>query len=168
MRFERIVGGEGPPRIVGVKRLPAPARREKPRPLPELVPDTPAPASGACPEVTHVRSTSYVAVSLLFSALVFGFFLVSERGLLQVRRQRLELAIMQAEVAELDVDNRKLEAEVEALQNDPTAVEKIARETLNLVKPGEIVLLLPEGWQARVRPPESAAPAPATAAPGTP
>jgi cell division protein FtsB len=167
VRFERIVG-ECPPRIVGVKRLPVPPRREKPRPLPELVPDTPAPASGACPEVKHVRSTSYVALSLLFSALVFGFFLVSDRGLLQVRRQRLELATMQAEVAELDADNRKLEAEVAALQNDPKAVEKIARETLNLVRPGEIVLILPEGWQARVRPPESAAPPPETAAPKSP
>jgi cell division protein FtsB len=168
VRFKRIVGGEGPPRIVGVKRLPVPARREKPRPLPELAPETPAPASGAHPDTTHVRSTSYIAISLLFSALVFGFFLVSERGLLQVRRQRQELAIMQAEVAELDADNRKLEAEVAALKNDPEAVEKIARETLNLVKPGEIVLILPEGWQARVRPPESAAPAPATAAPKSP
>jgi cell division protein FtsB len=167
MRFERVVGGEGPPRIVGVKRLPAPGRREKPRPLPELVPETPAPASGARPDARHVRSTSYVAVSLLFSALVFGFFLVSERGLLQVRRQRQELALMQAQVAELDADNRKLEAEVEALKNDPMAVEKIARETLNLVKPGEVVLILPEGWQARVRPPESA-PFPATAAPKSP
>jgi cell division protein FtsB len=168
VRFERIVGGEGPPRIVGVRRLPAPGRREKPRPLPELVPETEAPASGAHPDTTHVRSTSYVAVSLLFSALVFGFFLVSERGLLQVRRQRQELANMQAQVGEFDADNRKLEAEIEALKNDPMAVEKIARETLNLVKPGEVVLILPEGWQARVKPPESAAPAPATAAPKNP
>lgn len=167
MRFERVVGGESPPRLVGVKRLPAPSRgerREKPRALPELVPETPSPAAGARPEVTHVRSTSYVALSLLFSALVFGFFLVSDRGLLQVRRERRQLASMQAEVAELDAGNKKLEAEVEALRNDPKAVEKIARETLNLVRPGEIVLILPEGWQARVKPQDAAAPAPATAA----
>lgn len=168
MRFERVVGGEGPPRIIGVKRLPAQPLRERPRPLPELVPETPAHASGARPEVTHVRSTSYVAVSLVFSVLVFGFFLVSDRGLLQVRRLRRQLAVMQAEVADLDAGNRKLEAEVAALQNDPKAVEKIARETLNLVKKGEIVLILPEGWQTRVRPPEIGAPAPATAAPKSP
>jgi len=168
VRFERIVGGEGPPRIVGVRRLPAPGRREKSRPLPELVPETEAPASGAHPDTMHVRSTSYVAVSLLFSVLVFGFFFVSGRGLLQVRRQRLRLADMQAEVAKLDAENRHLEEEVAALQNDPEAVEKIARETLNLVKPGEVVLILPDGWQARIKPPESAAPASATAAPNSP
>ena len=75
---------------------------------------------------------------------------------------------MQAEVAQLDADNRKLEAEVAALKSDPKAVEKTARETLNLVKPGEVVLILPDGWQARVKPPEAAAPAPATAAPKSP
>ncbi len=75
---------------------------------------------------------------------------------------------MQAEVAKLDADNRKLEAEVKALKTDPKAVEKTARETLNLVKPGEIVLILPEGWQARVKPPEPAAPAAATAAQRSP
>jgi cell division protein FtsL len=75
---------------------------------------------------------------------------------------------MQAEVAQLDEGNRKLEAEVAALNSDPKAVEKIARETLNLVRPGEVVLILPEGWQARVKPPETAAPAPATAAPKSP
>jgi cell division protein FtsB len=163
VRFERIVGGKGG--VVGVKRLPATPRLEESRPLPELMPDTPAPASGARPDAPHVKPTSYIAISLLFSVVVFGFFLVSERGLLQVRRQRLQLTIMQAQVAELDADNRKLEAEVEALKNDPMAVEKIARETLNLVKPGEIVLILPEGWQARVKPPESEATAPATATP---
>ena len=72
---------------------------------------------------------------------------------------------MQVAVAQLDADNRKLEAEVAALKNDPHAVEKIARETLNLVRPGEIVLILPEGWEARVKPPESEAPAPAAATP---
>jgi cell division protein FtsB len=160
VRFERIVGGEGPPRIVGVKRLRAPSRREEPRPLPELVSETPAPVSGARPDAPRVRPVSYVAVSILFSALVFGFFLVNEHGLLQVRRQRLTLAKMQAEVSQLDGDNRKLEAEVAALKSDPKALEKTARETLNLVRPGEVVLILPEGWQARVKPPAAPDPVP--------
>jgi cell division protein FtsB len=163
VRFERIDGGKGG--VVGVKRLPATPRLEESRPLPELRPDTPAPASGARPDAPHVKATSYIAVSLLFSVVVFGFFLLSPSGFLKVREQRIQLAKMQIAVAQLDADNRKLEAEVLALKNDPQAVEKIARETLNLVKPGEIVLILPEGWQARVKPPESEATAPATATP---
>jgi cell division protein FtsB len=153
VRFERIVGGEGPPRVIGVKKLPAPGRREQPRPLPELMPDTPAPASGARPDGKHVRPASYVAISLGFSLLVFGFFLLSPSGLLKVRKQRIQLAAMQADVANLYAENHRLEEEVVALKTDPKAVEKIARETLNLVRPGEVVLLLPDGWQARVKPP---------------
>ena len=150
------------PASSGVKRLPAPGRREEPRPLPELMPETPAPASGARPD-GRAREARVLSspISLLFSALVFGFFLVSPSGLLKVRKQRIQLAAMQAEVEKLYADNRKLEDEVVALKTDPKAVEKIARETLNLVKPGEVVLLLPEGWQARVKPPETAASAPA-------
>ena len=71
-----------------------------------------------------------------------------------------------AEVEKLYAENLHLEEEVVALKTDPKAVEKIARETLNLVKPGEVVLLLPEGWQARVKPPappEAPAPTPASA-----
>lgn len=153
MRFERIVGGEGPPRVASVKKLPREGRREVPRPLPELMPDTPAPASGARPDGRQVRPASYVAISLVFSLLVFGFFLLSPSGLLKVRKQRIQLAAMQADVEKLYAENLRLEEEVVALKTDPKAVEKIARETLNLVKPGEVVLLLPEGWQARVKPP---------------
>ncbi|MEO8585086.1 MAG: septum formation initiator family protein [Acidobacteriota bacterium] len=165
MRFERIVGGQGPPRVTSGKKLPAGSRREEARPLPELMPDTPAPASGARPDGRHVRPASYVVVSLGFSFLVFGFFLLSPSGLLKVRKQRIQLAAMQAEVEKLYAENLHLEEEVIALKTDPKAVEKIARETLNLVKPGEVVLLLPDGWQTRVKPPAAPdAPAP-TAAP---
>ena len=163
MRFERIVGGEGPPRVAGVKKLPAPGRREDPRPLPELRPDTPSPAAGARPDARHVRPASYVAISLLFSLIVFGYFLLSPSGLLKVRKQRIQLAAMQADVEKLYAENRRLEEEVVALKTDPKAVEKIARETLNLVKPGDVVLLLPEGWQARVKPPSAPTPASAPA-----
>lgn len=165
MRFERIVGGEGPPRIVGVKRIPRredaepPARGSEPPPRRART-DHGEEAPAARPETRHVRPASYVLVSLLLSALFFGIFLVSDRGLLQVRKQRLLLAKARAEVAELEAGNRKLEAEVAALRGDPRAVEKIAREQLNLVRPGEVVVVLPDGWERRVKPAPAPSPAP--------
>ena len=162
MRFERIVGGEGPPRLVGVKRIP----RQGGAPPPPRTPllraartDHGLEAPAARPEGRHVRPASYVLVSLLLSALFFGIFLVSDRGLLMVRKQRQQLAKAREEVAELEAGNKKLEAEVAALKSDPRAVEKVAREQLNLVKPGEIVLVLPDGWERRVRPAPAATPA---------
>ncbi len=159
MRFEQIVG-EGSPRVIGVKKLHAQGRRDEERRLPELKPDTPPPASGARPDARHVNPASYIAISLVFSLFVFGLFLLSPSGLLRVRKQRVQLAAMQAEVAKLYAENVRLEEEVHALKTDPKAVEKIARETLNLVKPGEVVLLLPDGWQTRVKPPAATPPAP--------
>ncbi len=167
MRFERIVGGEGPPRLVGVKRLTQrPVREDTPResepPARRARTDHGEEAPAARPEGRHVRPTSVVVVSALLSALVFGIFLVSDHGLLQVRRQRVQLAKAHEEVAQLEADNKRLEAEVIALRSDPRALEKIAREQLNLVKPGEIVLVLPDGWEQRVKPPAPAGPAPAS------
>lgn len=161
MRFERIVGGEGPPRLVGVKRLPQAPQRPEREPEPEgrrARTDHGEEAPAARPEGRHVRPASYVLVSLLLSALFFGIFLVSDRGLLQLRKQRLQIVKAREEVAQLEADNKRLEAEVAALRTDPRALEKIAREELNLVRPGEVVIVLPDGWERRVKP---AAPAPA-------
>jgi cell division protein FtsB len=167
VRFERIVGGEGPPRIVGVRRVsqrptqPQIARETEPPPRRART-DHGEEAPAARPEGRHVRPASVVVVSALLSALVFGIFLVSDRGLLQVRKQRRQLANAREEVAQLETDNKRLEAEVVALKNDPRALEKIAREELNLVRPGEVVLVLPNGWEKRVKPASPSAPAPAS------
>ena len=167
MRFERIVGGEGPPRIVGVRRVsqrpvrPEPPRETEPSPRRART-DHGEEAPAARPEGRHVRPASVVVVSTLLSALVFGVFLVSDRGLLQVRKQRVQLAKAREEVAQLETDNKRLEAEVLALKSDPRALEKIAREELNLVRPGEVVLVLPDGWERRVKPAAPSAPAPAS------
>ena len=148
MRFTRIEGTRG-----GIRRLPRNGGESRPGFGSRAI-TSPPPSAGpsARPDARRISPSSTFMVSFLFSALVFGFFLVSDRGFLQVRRQRIQLARMQAEVSALDADNRRLEASVAALNNDPRAVEKIAREKLNLVRPGEVVLILPEGWRARVRP----------------
>lgn len=39
-------------------------------------------------------------------------------------------------------ENTKLRREIEALKNDPRALERVAREELGFVRPGELVLKL--------------------------
>jgi cell division protein FtsB len=113
----------------------------------------------------NVRPASYVLVSLLFSALLFGIFLVTDHGFLKVRRQRLDLARLQADVSALAAENERLEAEVKALAENPKAVERIAREDLGFARADEVVLRLPKGWQKRVASPP---PQPATTRPPAP
>ena len=99
-----------------------------------------------------VRTGSYFLFSAVVSLILFGVFLVSDKGFLQVRSQRQELARMQSEISTIDAGNRRLEEEITALQRDPRAVEKIAREELRFARPDEVVLFLPKGWREKVTP----------------
>jgi len=156
VRFTKVVGPAGPRETTaGIRRLPARyadrqnvARKDEP---PE---ETAAPFPSARPDRPAVKPVSYLVVSLLFSALLFGLFLVGDRGFLSLRRQRQELVAAQVELQALVDENARLETDLAALKTDPKAVEKIAREKLGLVKPGEVVLILPDGWERRVRPPK--------------
>lgn len=81
-------------------------------------------------------------IILLSSALFLVMTLVAifhEEGALTVYDFNKELAQIKADNEQLRQENQRLIGEIQALKTDPFAVEKIAREKLNLVKPGEIV-----------------------------
>lgn len=50
-----------------------------------------------------------------------------------------EIRRLEAEVARLEALEKRYRIEIEALKNDPSFVERVAREKLNLVKPDETV-----------------------------
>jgi cell division protein FtsB len=77
-----------------------------------------------------------VAGSLMLSAL-FG-----ERGLLEMLRYESEHERLLGEIASLEEDITELELEVEALESDPLALERIAREELGLGLKGEVLVFL--------------------------
>ena len=79
---------------------------------------------------------------LTVAVLVLAVF--NDKGVLQVRNQSRKLSAMQDEVVGLDAENKQLTKEIQALRTDPTTIERLAREELKLVKPGEIVLVSPE------------------------
>jgi cell division protein FtsB len=83
---------------------------------------------------------------------VFGLLTVAilllavfnDKGALQVRAQAQKLNAIQADINRLDAENKALNSEIQGLRSDPNAIEKLAREELKLVKPGEVVLVTPE------------------------
>jgi len=79
---------------------------------------------------------------LTLTVLVLAVF--NDKGLLQVRGQSKKLTAVENDVTELDAENKQLTKEIQALRTDPTTIERLAREELKLVKPGEIVLVSPE------------------------
>ena len=88
------------------------------------------------------QRSAIVALVLLFlggtAAALFG-----DRGYLDVRRQRLHYR----ELRELNATRLKrvdaLRHEIDRLKDDPSAVERIAREDLGFVAKDELTLLLP-------------------------
>jgi cell division protein FtsB len=76
---------------------------------------------------------------LTVATLLLAIF--NDKGALQVRAQSQKLAAIEAEIAAMESENKAFTEEIKALRTDPTTIERLARETLRLVKPGEVVLI---------------------------
>jgi len=85
-----------------------------------------------------------LAVFGLLTVAMLLLAVFNEKGSLQVHAQARKLSAIESEISRLDAENKKLAAEIQALRSDPTTIEKLAREELKLVRPGEVVLVTPE------------------------
>jgi cell division protein FtsB len=65
------------------------------------------------------------------------------QSLTRVLQMRHEVLSLEHEIAELRAETAELRATAAHLRSDPDAIEKLAREVLGFVKPGERVLKLP-------------------------
>ncbi len=69
--------------------------------------------------------------------------LVGERGLSQTLRTRREFQRTVAELSRLQSENARLSQRIEQLRQDARTIESVAREELGLIKPGEILVVVP-------------------------
>jgi cell division protein FtsB len=67
-----------------------------------------------------------------------------KKGVMDIHRTRVRLAELDTVMRSLEQDKARLEAEIHALETNPRAVEKEARDKLWLIKPGEKVLVVPK------------------------
>ena len=96
---------------------------------------------GESPDAVSRNLVKVLAVTIFLAgtaALVFG-----ERGLMDVHRAKKELREILTRVKAKKEVVARLRSEVSRLESDPEALERVAREQLNLAKPGEIIILLP-------------------------
>ena len=70
--------------------------------------------------------------------------LFGERGYFDLRRTRIEQQDLQRQVKEQLDRVRGLRDEIGRLNDDPAAIERIAREDLGYIRKGEIHFLLPK------------------------
>jgi cell division protein FtsB len=93
------------------------------------------------------RRTASVRRKLALAAVAFFFLILlisslfGRKGLIEIYRARNRYQALQQEIRDLETRKNELLEEIEALRNDPRAVEKEAREKLWLVKPEEKVVV---------------------------
>jgi cell division protein FtsB len=87
---------------------------------------------------------------ILLIALVVGS-LFGDRGILQLVSQRERAEVLARELDEMRMENQRLAQEIRALQADPRAIERLAREELGLARPGEKVFVIRDESAANAR-----------------
>jgi len=85
------------------------------------------------------RARRYLLLMACFFLLLLLVSLFSNRGLLSLYRLYCMEQHMQTQIAELKSRNAGLRQELSSWENDPSKIERIAREELGLVKPGELI-----------------------------
>ncbi len=90
------------------------------------------------------RAQAIPIAILCVTLLCAPFLLLGDGGLPRVDRLEAELRQMRLENGRLESECRDMRRRVEAYRTSPAHVESIAREELGLVRPDEVVIVLPE------------------------
>lgn len=68
----------------------------------------------------------------------------ADNGIVQYQRKHAEYERLVTEKARLEAENGSLLEIIKSLKTDKRAIEKVARELLHYVRPGEVVYVAPE------------------------
>lgn len=79
------------------------------------------------------------AAALALCLLLFTMF-AGDNGIQALLRVQRDTKALAGEIAALKKENERLRISAEALRNDPRTIEVVARETLGLARPDEIVV----------------------------
>jgi cell division protein FtsB len=75
--------------------------------------------------------------------ILLGAALLGDQGILALSRLQAEIEALRRDVAHLEAENARLSRAIVDLRHDPSTIERLAREELGLVRPGERVLRFP-------------------------
>jgi len=85
-------------------------------------------------------------MALMVAAVVVlwvGYLVAGPNGYLALREREREAQALRDDIHRLTLENMRLSGRVEALQNDPREVERVARQEMKLARPGEVIFVLP-------------------------
>ncbi len=99
------------------------------------------------------RRRQLLTYGLWFGAFVlFVNALVGDLGYLSTMRAGHQYAATVDAVDKLKEENARIEEQIRLLREDPAALEEKARRDLNLIRPGEILIIIKDAKPAPVPP----------------
>lgn len=107
---------------------------------------------------SHQRWLKWIPWTAL--VLLFGAGLLGDSGLLRLHQLKEEHSRLESSIHEQEEINWKLKRDVRALKHNPRQLERLAREELGLVKPGEVVYQFPEPEESPDPEPHNEEPSP--------
>jgi cell division protein FtsB len=84
------------------------------------------------------RLTRLIFPALVVIALYYAVF-GGEYSIFEVRSAKLEAERVKAELAVLKAENDSLRAWADSLETDSATLERIARENMGMIRPGEVL-----------------------------
>ncbi len=98
--------------------------------------------NGGCRQSLWRRWVGRVALAITIAlALAYlPYHLLDGAGIRRIPKLERELAETRQAIDELHAENHLHRQQINALKNDPAAIEDLARDELGMVRPGEIVI----------------------------
>ena len=81
---------------------------------------------------------------LVLAIVTVPVHILDDKGLPRYRSLRAQLARVDANNDKLEREVEQLRRQVERLREDPQAIERIARDELGMVRPGELIFQFPQ------------------------
>ena len=78
--------------------------------------------------------------------------LVGDKGVLQMLKKRQQAQALDQQVTTAQAENARLRAQIKRINEDPAALEEMARRDLGLIKPGEKLFIIRDAPPADERP----------------
>jgi cell division protein DivIC len=100
----------------------------------------PKKAPAAAPQSRGRRMVQYALLAI--GGIFFLDALVGDKGLVELVKTRQDFHSLQASLQKVRNENARLREEARLLREDADTIEKVARERLGLIKPGEKLFIL--------------------------
>ena len=83
------------------------------------------------------RYATYILVVVCIALIVHE--LLGAHGFMALRQQEKEIESLRQQIRQLKDENAQLDKRIKELQSDPKAIERLARESMGLARPGELI-----------------------------